>query len=271
MRYYKLTNFVYRYFFLQNILLCAGLFFTTLVLLSGFAVGNTNNALHALLPYESIIYRSGMPYVFAGALCLQALLTTLRCMVDFGRTGGASILLLLPGSRRVMILAFVTAGMLGALMLYAAQTLGLLAAYPSILCSCQDAVDASKSLQLHAPVARTNGLFLAMLRSDLFHILLPQSSLETLHTLLLLLAFGGAPAIVLFSSDQPDKPLSGAILAISTIALATYLLCLRGALLVSDADADVSRLIVKSAWLLWPLASVCSAIGKRTSKKGGTK
>ncbi len=206
MKYYKLTNFVYKYFFLQNILLCLALFFVTHIMLSAFALSNTDNALHAFLPYESIIYLSNLPYVFVGSLCLQAILSSLRCMGDFSRMGGVNIFLMLPGSRRAMVLAFISAGVLGALMLFATQTISLLTAYPSVVSACQSAANTS-SQQLGFPVARSNGLFLAVLRSDLFHILLPQSLPETLHSLLLLLCFGSAPALTLFGSD---KSLNGA-------------------------------------------------------------
>lgn len=249
MSYTKLTNFVYRYFFLQNLMLCLGLFFATMAILPSFAAGSHGaQAQHAFLPYESIIYLSYLPYVFLGALLLQALLTSFRCTADFTRTGGADQLLLLPCPKRTVVCAFVTAGMLGVLMLYAAQALGLLAAYPSVVSACEAAAAASGTLPMGFPVERVNGLFLAMLRSDLFHILLPQSLPEALHTCLILLALGGAPAVGLFG---PNGPVQALLIPAFMAGLAIYVLSMRGEILARGAYGNtVGFTLMGTIWLL---------------------
>jgi hypothetical protein len=86
------------------------------------------------------------------------------------------------------------------LMLWTAQTLALLAAYAPVVALCQNAAAAfvkSNNIALPFDMARTNGLFLAVIRGDLFHILLPQSVPEAVSSLLALLAAGCLPAYTL--------------------------------------------------------------------------
>lgn len=190
--YYKLTRRLFLGVFKRNLVLCALLFVLTFLMMLG-SVNETS----FVLPYESLIKMVGIRYVFLVALSMLTLMAAYRIYWDNFKAGGIYTLMMLPMPRRHVYLAYCTVGVASVLMIWTTQVLALTAAYLPVVARCQHAAATFELVQktvLPFSVVRTNGLFLAAIRSDLFHVLLPQSWQEATNTLLTMLALGFLPA-----------------------------------------------------------------------------
>jgi hypothetical protein len=196
--YTKLTRRLFSLALKRTLGLCAAVFGLTVILMLA-SVGDINFA----RAYESPIYHAGIRYVFMGAVALGMLSETAAIHSENFRSGGVYTLMMLPTLRRNVLLAYCTRGVVCVLMLWTVQTLALLAAYAPVVAVCKSAAATfAKANEITLPfdVARTNGLFLAVIRGDLFRILLPQSVPEAASSLLALLAAGCLPAYTLVGS-----------------------------------------------------------------------
>jgi|GEM_PF-5871017 hypothetical protein len=196
--YTKLTKWLFSLALKRIFALCAALAALTVILML-CSVGETGFA----KAYETLIWRAGIRYVFLAAVAIWMLSEAAGIQIENFRSGGAYTLMMLPTPRRNVFLAYCTRGVVCVLMLWTAQTLALLAAYVPVVALCKNAAAAfSQTADIVLPfdVARTNGLFLAVIRGDLFRILLPQSVPEATGSLLALLAAGCLPAYTLTGS-----------------------------------------------------------------------
>ena len=190
--YYKLTAVLFAGQLKQTLALCAGTIVTTLGLLLA-SVNQTS----FVMSYETMIKMAGIRYVFLGAMAMLIFITAYKIYFDNFRSGGIYTLMMLPMPRRNVFLAYCAAGIISVLMLWTAQVAALMVSYAPVAARCQQeaAVYAHiNEIVLPFSVVRTNGLFLAVVRSDLFHILLPQSWQEGIGSLLVMLAAGILPA-----------------------------------------------------------------------------
>lgn len=190
--YYKLTRRLFLGMFKQNIMLCALLFILTFVLMI-FSV-NENSFVFA---YETLMDNAGIRYVFLGALAMMTLMVSYRIYADNFLSGGIYTTMMLPMPRRHVYLAYCTVGVASVLMLWTIQVLALTAAYIPVVARCQHMATVYEQVNetvLPFSVARTNGLFLSLIRNGLWHILLPQSWQEGLSSLSALLVLGVVPA-----------------------------------------------------------------------------
>jgi len=192
--YAKLTRRLFSLAMRRILVICAVLFALTVILMLAI-VGETDFA----KAYESLVFRADIRYMFLAAIAIWMLSEAAAIHAEAFRSGGAYTLMMLPTPRRNVFLAYCTRGVVCMLMLWAVQTLALLVAYAPVVALCQTAETAfsQKADAVPFDVVRTNGLFLAVIRSDLFRILLPQSLPEAANSLLALLAAGCLPAYTL--------------------------------------------------------------------------
>lgn len=194
--YNKLLNRLFPPALKRTLGICAALFVLTVVLMR--ASVNYQSFLKA---YESLILYAGIRYIFLAAIALWMLSEAAGIHSECFRSGGAYTLMMLPTPRRNVFFAYCVRGIVCMLILWTVQTLALLALYAPVVALCEStAADYAKLSEMLPPqfnVVRTNGLFLAVIRSDLFHILLPQSVPEAVSSLLALLAAGCLPAYTL--------------------------------------------------------------------------
>jgi len=230
--YYKLTQRLFRGVLKRMLALCGALFTLTFFLL----LGQVNNVTF-VLAFETLVYMAGIRFVFAGALLLCVLLLIQRMDADNLRGSGVYVTMMLPIPRRHVFFAYCTVGLLCLLMVWAAQLLALFASYPAVSSSCA-AAGAEWARVSGTPlpfsVARSNGLFLAILRSDLLHILLPQSLEEGLNSLLLLLAVGCMPAYLVFG----ERKHRAIFFALAACSLFYWTLSCRFDIILYGADVE---------------------------------
>ncbi len=191
----KLTGRLFLLAFKRNLALCIALFALTMILM----MASVNN-FSFIFAYESLIMRAGIRYVFLAGIAFCMILEAAGIYAEAFKSGGVYTLMMLPMPRRNVFLAYCARGAVCMLMLFTVQTLALLASYPPVVALCRNAAEVySQASGTALPFAaeRTNGLFLAVIRSDLFHILLPQSIPEAINSLLALLAAGFLPAYTL--------------------------------------------------------------------------
>lgn len=235
--YYKLTRRLFLGMFKQNMMLCALLFILTFVLLIGSV--NENSFVFA---YETLIKNAGIRYVFLGALAMITIMTAYRIYADNFLSGGIYTTMMLPMPRRHVYLAYCTVGVVSVLMLWTIQVAALTAAYLPVVARCQHMASVYERVNetvLPFSVARTNGLFLAVIRGDLWHVLLPQSWQEGLSSLSILLVMGVIPAYGVL--------LSGARRAMSfyiPCTIAAEFWCLGNRLDVFQEGIDVTAFVV---------------------------
>lgn len=190
--YYKLTRRLFLGMFKQNMMLCALLFILTFVLL--IASVNENSFVYA---YETLMNNAGIRFIFLGGLAMMTLMIAYRIYADNFLSGGIYTTMMLPMPRRHVYLAYCTVGVASVLMLWTMQVIALTAAYLPVVARCQHMSTVYEKVNetvLPFSVARTNGLFLAVIRGSLWHILLPQSWQEVLSSLSTLLVLGVVPA-----------------------------------------------------------------------------
>ncbi len=198
--YYKLTRQVFKGVFLRVMVMCAALIVLTFAKLIGSV-----NLESFTQPYEALISASGIATVFFGAVGVFMLLLILQIFMDIHRNKGYAVVMMLPMPRRHVLFAYCTAGVIGILMLWAVQTLALILAYGPVTAACEStAVEYERVYKTVLPfaMARTNGLFLAVVRGDLFHILLPMGIPEALSSLLLIFTAGCLPAYGLLGEKK---------------------------------------------------------------------
>lgn len=196
--YYKLTRRFFADALKRNLRLSGGLFIVTILLLIGSV-----NELSYVYPFESLIRKAGIQNVFLGTLALLTLITAYQMYVENFKTGGVYTLMMLPIPRRHVYLAYCTVGVVSVLMVWTVQILALFSAYLPVISKCQyyaDRYEQIHKIVLPFSVVRSNGMFLAVLRSELFHVLLPQSWQEGLSSLIALLTLGFVPAYGVFLS-----------------------------------------------------------------------
>lgn len=195
--YYKLTRRLFLGMFKQNMILCVLLFILTSILLIT-SVTETS----FVYAYETLVENAGMEYVFFGALAMMTLMTAYRIYSDNFLSGGIYTTMMLPMPRRHVYLAYCTVGAASILMLWTVQIIALTVAYLPVVAICKHIAKVYEQVNetlLPFSAARTNGLFLAVIRSGLGHVLLPQSWQEGLSSLSALLVLGVIPAFgVLF-------------------------------------------------------------------------
>ncbi len=201
--YYKLT----RRLMPQTLKACALLF--AALCIYGFATlyrGITSPVMISypyLLPYESLLQNTGTPVVFFCALAIFLVAGSLRIHRDVHRGKGVYTVMTLPFPRRHVFFAYCTAGVIGILLLWAAQVVLLLLWYPILSAACQSLFKAGELYQTAAlSLHRANGLFLAAVRGPLFRLLLPMTALEWLSTLLFALMLGCLPAYLLIGERK---------------------------------------------------------------------
>lgn len=193
-----------------------------IVLLAGFVAAlnlillltrvNTETCVFA---YEQIISLAGIRYLLIGVFAIFAVLAGLRIYSDNFRSGGVYTTLLLPMKRRHVFFSYWVVGVVFLLILWTAFTLSLMLGYPLVTAACQSTaeslrgpVDAYGNATRLIPfdVIRTNGLFLAAIRSDVFRILLPQTFMELLASLTLLLFVSVLPAATVLGIPKKAAP-----------------------------------------------------------------
>lgn len=156
-----------------------------------------------LLPYESLLQNTGAHIVFFCALAIFLVTGTLRIHRDIHRGKGVYTVMTLPFPRRHVFFAYCTAGIVGILLLWAAQVVLLLLWYPILTAASQDLFKAGELYQTAAlSLHRANGLFLAAVRGPLFRLLLPMTALEWFSTLLFALILGCLPAYLLIGERK---------------------------------------------------------------------
>lgn len=190
--YYKLTRRLFLGMFKQNMMLCALLFILTFLLLI-----TSVNEISFVFAFETLMMNAGIRYVFLGALAIMTLMTAYRIYSDNFLSGGIYTTMMLPLPRRHVYLAYCTVGLASILMLWTIQVIALTAAYLPVVARCRHMATVYERVNetiLPFSVARTNGLFLAVIRSGLGHVLLPQSWQEGLSSLSALLVLGVVPA-----------------------------------------------------------------------------
>ncbi|NLJ40511.1 MAG: hypothetical protein GX352_02705 [Clostridiales bacterium] len=193
--YSKLAKRLFMLVIKRIFLLCALLFALTFILLL-VSIGEMNFT----KTYESLIECAGIRYIFLAAIAFWMMSEAVSIYTENFRNSGIYTMMMLPTPRRNVFLAYCTRGVVCMLMLWTVQTLALLAAYePVTALSKNAAAPFAEANEMILPfnTVRTNGLFLAVIRSDLFRILLPQSVPEAISSLLALLAAGCLPALML--------------------------------------------------------------------------
>ncbi len=193
--YMKLTKRLFPLALKRILAICAAVFVLTMLLITA-SVGEYNFA----RTYEALMVRAGIRYLFLAAIAFWMLSEAAAIHSENFRSGGVYTLMMLPTPRRSVFLACCTRGVVCVLLLWTVQAAALFAAYAPSVAICERAAASFAQIQA-VPVpyemARTNGLFLAVIRSDLFRILLPQSVPEAVSSLLALLAAGCLPAYML--------------------------------------------------------------------------
>jgi hypothetical protein len=240
--YTKLTRRLFSLALRRTLGLCAALFALTVILMLA-SVGDVNFA----RSYESLIYHAGIRYVFLSAVALGMLSEAIAIHAEAFRTGGAYTLMMLPTPRRNVFLAYCTRGVICVLMLWTVQTLALLAAYAPVVAVCKSAAATyAKANEITLPfnVARTNGLFLAVIRGDLFRILLPQSAPEAAGSLLALLAAGCLPAYTLVGNFRRMNAAQGIFMV---CAAACVLWALGGRFDSATNGMDLTAFVIRTA------------------------
>lgn len=175
-----------------------------------------------LMPYDALLQSTGAHIVFFCALAVFLVATTLRIHRDIHKGKGVYTVMTLPFPRRHVFFAYCTTGALGVLLLWAAQVLLLLLWYPILTAACRNLFSSSELYQNAAIMLyRTNGLFLAAVRSDLFRLLLPMTALEWLSTLLFALTLGCLPAYLLLGERRNPPRVIAVLLAFVPVAALT--------------------------------------------------
>jgi len=198
--YTKLTQRLFSLALRRILILCAAVFTLTMILTLA-SVGEYNFT----RSYDVLVWMAGIRYIFLAAVAIWMLSEAAAIYSENFRTGGVYTLMMLPTPRRNVLLAYCTRGVVGMLMLWTAQTAALLISYAPTVAICERAAaffEQTSGMQIPFEMARTNGLFLAVIRSDLFRILLPQSVPEAVSSLLALLAAGCLPAYMLVAGGM---------------------------------------------------------------------
>lgn len=170
------------------------LFLVTLVLLYG-----SISAATCTMAYEALIQQAGVPILLRIAFCAGLLLSAVSIYTDNYAQGGKYMIMTFPFPRRQVFFAYCGACLLTLLTFWLVQLLTLTALYELVVRQCQAVATefAANNGTLAPTVARTNGLFLAFLRSGVLRLLLPPTLLEAGHSFLLLLGMSIFPAYAL--------------------------------------------------------------------------
>ena len=201
--YYKLTRRLMPQTLKACVLLFAALCIVGSAKLYGGIDGLSMLSYPYLLPYDALLQTTGVHIVFFGALAIFLLAGTLRIHRDVHKGKGVYTVMTLPFPRRHVFFAYCTAGVLGVLLLWAAEVALLLLWYPILTQACQNLFSNSELYQTAAlSLHRANGLFLAAVRGPLFRLLLPMTALEWLSTLLFALMLGCLPAYLLIGERK---------------------------------------------------------------------
>lgn len=189
----KLTRQLFYLALGRNLIIDSLLFALTWTLL----LLNTQGA-NSLLAYETLINLAAIPYLFIASLLAGILVNAFGNYLDHERRHGIYTTMMLPMPRWQVGLAYGLAAILQVLLLWTTQVVALLSAYRPVVAICERAARqyvAMQGWQLPFSVERSNGLFLAFLRSDFLRILLPFHWTEAIGSLLILLLAGALPVI----------------------------------------------------------------------------
>lgn len=215
--YYKLTKQLFKLSFKRTLVMSTGLLLLTTILML-----NSVNQTSFILAYESLMVSVGIRYVFLAAVVFWMISETAAIHFECIKGGGYNIVMMLPTPRRNVFLSYCTRGVVCVLIIWTSQILALLAAYVPVVTLCNNTAITfaqARDLMLPFDVPRTNGLFLAVIRSDLFHILLPQSVPEAISSLLILLGVGCLPAYVLAGGFRRMNMVHGILAGLTAIFL----------------------------------------------------
>ena len=263
--YYKLTRVLSAGLLKQTLILCVVLFILTMVLL----LANVNER-SFVMAYETLMRMAGIRYMFLGALVMLTTMTAYRIYFDNFKAGGIYTLMMLPLPRRHVFLAYCSVGIISVLMLWTVQVAALMVSYFPVVARCQQ--EAARFAQIREAVlpfsaARTNGLFLAMVRSDLFHILLPQSWQEGLGSLLVMLAVGVLPVygILIGGAKRTRASLMFLVTAVILWVLTSrFDIIARGA----DVTAYVAGVIITGIAVIFMVADGIRRLNRDASLTG---
>ncbi|MDL2217970.1 ABC transporter permease [Christensenellaceae bacterium OttesenSCG-928-M15] len=212
--------------------------FCALLLVSVVALLMTNvNAETYAMPYEGHIENARVGYAVFALLCLAAVYLGGRIYADNFKNGGVYTIMMLPMRRRNVFFAHVAMCTLFMLVMFVAAALTLAVCHPIVTNSCQHAANTalmqyrgqfSANATIWAyegmppfDVSRDNGFFLAVIRSGLLRVFLPQNFLDAVFSLILLLSFGVAPPIVAFACKKSGAFITG-VLGFGLLAVAFY-------------------------------------------------
>lgn len=206
--YYKVMRRALREALRVSLPLCAAIVVIAFFMLYGSVGPET-----FLLPYESHIQRSGVQWLFFGALCAQLAWLIWSVYKDFYANGGQKILFMLPMKRRHVLFAYSTAGCLSFLPLWAATVVMLAVMYWPVTAYCasmpvQVLRQYGGTMELPFEIARTNGLFQAWMNSPFFRTLLPPSFAEAVFTIGMTIVIGSAPTYFMLNA-KGNKALNG--------------------------------------------------------------
>ena len=158
-----------------------------------------------LLPYDALVQTTGIHIVFFIVLAVFLVVSVLHIHRDLYRSKGFYTIMTLPIPRRHVFFAYCTAGIVGVLLLWAAQVVLLLLWYPILTAACQNII-AFRSSEFYQNAAlslyRANGLFLAAVKGPLFRLLLPMTVIDWLSSLLFALMLGCLPAYLLIGERK---------------------------------------------------------------------
>ncbi len=186
----------------KQFILCAILFvLTELIML----VSPTQHG--SMSAYEDLMLSSNVHAIFVGAIIVCVGFMVFDLARNVVMQNGKSVLLMLPGKRREVYIALMLFCTLSVLMVFATQLLALIIAYVPTMAVAQSSAELYASqleMELLVDAGRTNGLYLAMITSDLFRLLLPQSLVEFGVTLSFLLYLGVLPAFICLCASKVE-------------------------------------------------------------------
>jgi len=255
--YTKLTRRLFALSLKRALILCGLLFGVTMLLML-----KSVNDVTFVQAYESLITRAGIRYVFLAALGVWMLSEAAAIHADNFRNNGIYTMMMLPTPRRNVFLAYCTRGVVCVLMLWTVATLALLVSYAPVVALCKNAATAFQQIdgQLYA-VERHNGLFLAIIRGDLFHILLPQSVPEAAGSLLVILVCGCLPAYTLVCRRAS---LAQSVFLVGSFACVFWALTCRFNCVTFELD--ISTFVVSTSLLALSMAGIVVDSVRRLNK-----
>ena len=197
----KLLNYMFKWIVSKVLIVCGVLFVYMWVTALAVPTGSSSAS-----DFSGILIMTQTLRVFWLAIVTVAVIITADGYTRFVKTHGTNTLMMLPLPRRNVFYAMSIVGIAAVLMIWAAQLLAIVSVYPVAVRNASAEfskyLTITKMSELPFELLRVNGFFVAAMNNSILRMLLPQTWIEAVSSILLILGLGMLPSFCIFGAKN---------------------------------------------------------------------